>query len=64
MAQKNQSSPTASRVTGTYDQTARKRHATHRETSGADRRAERREWREAAIIILHPSVFAHQLEAA
>jgi len=64
MAQKIISSPTASRVTGTYDQTARKRHATRRELRGADRRAERREWREAATIILHPALFNQQMEVA
>lgn len=63
MAQKIISSPTATR-TGSYDQTARKRHATRRELRGADRRAERREWREAATIILHPALFNQQMEVA
>jgi len=40
------------------------RHSTHRELRGSDRRAIRREWREAQAIILHPSLFAGQLEVA
>jgi hypothetical protein len=61
MAQKQTHSTTARKGT---DLTARKGHATHRELRGADRRAERREWREAAIIVLHPTLFVQQLEAA
>jgi hypothetical protein len=64
MAQKNTSSPTALRTLGAHDQKTRKGHATHRELRGADRRAERREWREAIVIVLHPSLFERQVEAA
>lgn len=46
------------------DHPARKGHSTRREFRGADRRAERREWREVAVIVLHPSLFVQQLEAA
>lgn len=40
------------------------RHSTHRTLRGSDRRAIRREWREAQAIILHPSLFAQTLEVA
>lgn len=60
MAQKKLHSTTARKGT---DLTARKGHATHRELRGRDRRAERREWREAAII-LHPALFERRTTEA
>lgn len=54
MAQKKLHSTTARKGT---DQTARKRHSTHRETRGRDRRAEQRVLRDELVIVLHPALF-------
>lgn len=50
MAQIN-SKPTATRKIESYDQIARKSHATHRITTGPTRRALRRELREIAAEV-------------
>lgn len=40
------------------------RHSTRRDLRGPDRRAIRREWREAQAIILHPALFERRTTEA
>lgn len=40
------------------------RHSTRRDLRGPDRRAIRREWREAQAVILHPALFERRTTEA